>query len=163
MGKGENSRKPKRPSVWLTICWCLGFTGLICFGGLSFVFAGSGGSDDPLVTRSYVLEQIEKAISSLQGNQGSGGTYEWQIMELAPGQRLEGIAGTEMIVRAGSAVLVDPSGSGVPDITAGSNVRSGATISLNHQLLIPRTDGRGFVCQGNKNVIVMYRGEVSVY
>ncbi len=81
---------------------------------------------------------------------------------MAPGQQFEGMAGTEFIIRAGKAVLVDPPGSGVPDITAGTNVRAGSTLALNHQLIIPRADGRGFISLGDKNVIVMYRGEAVI-
>ncbi len=160
--------RQNRLSFWWGLLAGLVLIGVVLFGGVMAVAAGSGSpgsQDDPLVTRSFVLEQIEKALADLKAapteNQPDN-TFRWQVAELAPGQQFEGMAGTEFIIRAGKAVLVDPPGSGVPDITAGTNVRAGSTLSLDHQLIIPRTDGRGFVSLGEKNVIVMYRGEAVI-
>lgn len=147
--------------------------GILLGGGVTKGFAGSGGADDPLVTKSYVLEQINKVAeevksyynssSNTNSIKESSSSYVWKVSELAPGKVLEAKAGTEIIVRAGTAVLLDPIGSGVPDITTGSNLKAGSVISLNHQLIFPRSDGRGFICQGNKSVIVMHKGEILIY
>lgn len=110
-------------------------------------FAGTsnepGGSNDPLVTQSYVDQYVQ-----------------WQIDELKTGQTLKAQAGTELIVRRGQAVIVDPTGNGIPDITAGADIRAGAPAPVNHHLLVPRDDGRGVKAQSP--VVLMYRGGASV-
>jgi hypothetical protein len=122
-----------------------------------------GSADDPLVTRSY----LESQLKALSGGSNDGATdapvekySRWQVMDLAPGQRLEAKAGTELIVRAGQTVVLDPSGSGIPDVTAGTNITVGKVIALDHLLIIPRTDGRGI--NARSKTIVMYKGEVEV-
>lgn len=128
--------------------------GILFFGA---VIAGSAGSsepgspEDPLVTRSYVEAQIKTFAEKYT---------QWQVVDLSPGQRLEGKAGAELILRVGQAVVVDPVGSGVPDVTGGSNITAGKVVALNHHLIIPRTDGRGI--SARTKAVVMYRGDVQV-
>lgn len=106
---------------------------------------------DPLVTKSFV----EKYVRDTLGAAGSG-DLQWRIKNLSAGQEFLGGAGTELIVRTGSAVIIDPTGSGVPDLTSGTNVSNGETATLNHLFLVPRADGRGIRAQSP--VIVMFRG-----
>lgn len=153
---------------WAGVVAVLAMAGVLLSGGVLAGAAGTGdpgGKDDPLVTRSYVLEQIQTALAGkideaikpyMEKQVG------WQVAELNPGQQFEGKAGTEFIVRAGKAVAVDPPGSGIPDVTSGTDVRGGSVISLNHQLIIPRTDGRGFIGAGTKKIIVMFKGEAVI-
>lgn len=160
--------KYKSTALWAGVVVFLTTTVVLLSGGVLAGAAGKGepgSKDDPLVTRSYVLEQIDKALAEridavakpyLENPAG------WQVAELSPGQQFEGKAGTEFIVRAGKAVVVDPPGSGIPDVTAGANVREGSILALNHHLIIPRTDGRGFITYGTKKVIVMFKGEAVI-
>ena len=66
----------------------------------------------------------------------------------------------EILVRRGQAVVVDTSGNGIPDVTAGQDLKAGNKISLNHLLLIPREDGRGI--KALDSVVVMYRGGATI-
>ncbi|MCL6557360.1 MAG: hypothetical protein K6U74_00905 [Firmicutes bacterium] len=106
---------------------------------------------DPLVTKSFVEKYVRDAL----GAAGSG-DFQWRIKNLSAGQEFLGGAGTEFIVRTGSAVIIDPTGSGVPDLTSGTNAGSGEAVALNHLYLVPRADGRGIRAQSG--VIVMFRG-----
>lgn len=110
-------------------------------------FAGTesdpGGSGDPLVTQSYVDQYVQ-----------------WNVVELETGQVLKGRAGTEIIVRRGQAVVVDPVGNGIPDVTSGADIFAGSTVPNNHLLVIPREDGRAVGARSP--VVVMYRGGASV-
>ncbi|MDD2553208.1 MAG: hypothetical protein PHP51_01365 [Desulfotomaculaceae bacterium] len=110
-------------------------------------FAGAdsdpGSSGDPLVTQSYVDQYVQ-----------------WEVVELEMGQVLNGYAGTEIIVRRGKTVVVDPSGNGIPDLTAGADIFAGSSVPNNHLLLIPRDDGRAVGAQSA--AVVMYRGGASV-
>jgi len=110
-------------------------------------FAGTGdepgGSNDPLVTQSYVDQYVQ-----------------WKVVELKTGQVLQGRAGAEFIQRRGQAVVVDPTGNGVPDVTAGADIFAGDPVPVNHLLVIPRDDGRGI--RAKSPVVIMYRGGVTV-
>ncbi|MHB8158536.1 MAG: hypothetical protein ACYDEQ_14315 [Desulfocucumaceae bacterium] len=122
-----------------------------------------GSSDDPLVTRSYLEAQVNARVASQVESAVkvySDKYMKWQVVDLSPGQRLEGKAGSELIVRAGKAVVVDPVGSGIPDVTAGLNITAGQVVSLDHYLIIPRADGRGI--SARTKTLVMYKGEVEI-
>jgi len=106
-------------------------------------FAGTesepGGSGDPLVTQSYVDQYVQ-----------------WKVVELEKGQVLKGQAGMELIVRRGQALVVDPVGNGIPDLTSGIDISAGSSVPVNHLMLIPREDGRGI--RTTSPVVAMYRG-----
>lgn len=110
-------------------------------------FAGAesdpGGSGDPLVTQSYVDQYVQ-----------------WKVVELGAGQVLKGSAGTEIIVRRGQAVVIDPVGNGIPDITSGVDIYAGSIVPNNHLLIVPRDDGRAV--GATSDVVVMCRGGASV-
>lgn len=127
---------------------------VIVFGLVYGVYAANsepGSEGDPLVTKSYVDSQLEKY---------AGQSMEWQVADLLTGQQLIAEAGTEIILRAGKAVVVDTTINGIPDLTDGTNITAGKSIVKNHHLLIPRTDGRGI--KATEKAVVMYKGTVSV-
>lgn len=110
-------------------------------------FAGTesepGGSGDPLVSQSYVDQYVQ-----------------WKVVELEEGQVLKGQAGLELIVRRGQALVVDPVGNGIPDLTSGTDISAGSTVPVNHLMLIPREDGRGI--RTASPVVAMYRGGADI-
>jgi len=129
---------------------------IIGYAGLAAASSREPGStSDPLVTKSFVEKYVQDYINGL-GSLGSSGSLEWSVKELETGQEFIGKAGTEIIVRSGSAVVVDPSGGGIPDLTDGNNVMAGQLVKNNHLLSLPRSDGRGI--QAQKPTIIMYRG-----
>jgi len=110
-------------------------------------FAGTdsdpGGSGDPLVTQSYVDQYMQ-----------------WKVADLKTGQVLTGRAGSELIPRRGQAAVIDTTGNGIPDVTAGVDIHAGDVSPNNHLLVIPREDGRGI--KAMSPVVVMYRGGATV-
>lgn len=115
-----------------------------------------GSVDDPVVTKSYVDQQIQQALASV----GGGSTLT--VVELMPGQTLYGFEGTEFIVRTGKVVAVAGSkGDGLTDITAGKDLRGGAAIEPNHLLLIARSDNRGLKLDAKYKGVahIMVRGK----
>lgn len=148
-----------------------------------------GTADDPVVTKSYVDQQIQKALnggtnagsgSSAGSNSGSTGTGSTggdtslppvvsgasdavEIVTVKPGQQLIGKSGAEFIVRSGKAVIVSEGTNGVADLTDGVDLTNGQAAPTNHLLSFPR-DGRGItVLDGNKySLTVMVRGGYSL-
>ncbi|MDR6720270.1 hypothetical protein [Paenibacillus sp. 2003] len=144
-----------------------------------------GTADDPVVTKSYVDQQIQKALgggtstgsgnssgnnngSTGTGNSGgdtslpplvSGASEAVEIVTVKPGQQLIGKSGAEFIVRSGKAVIVSEGTNGVADLTDGIDLTNGQAAPTNHLLSFPR-DGRGItVLEGNKySLTVMVRG-----
>ncbi len=147
-----------------------------------------GTADDPVVTKSYVDQQIQKALgggtntgsgNSSGSNNGSAGTGNSgstggdtslpplvsgasdavEIVTVKPGQQLIGKSGAEFIVRSGKAVIVSEGTNGVADLTDGIDLTNGQAAPTNHLLSFPR-DGRGItVLEGNKySLTVMVRG-----
>lgn len=136
-----------------------------------------GTADDPVVTKSYVDQQIQKA---LQGGVTAAPTAtkatatasptaspaasaapgsESVIVDVKPGQTLIASAGTEFIVRAGKAVIVSQDANGVADLTDGTDLANGQAAPANHLLSFPR-DGRGITVQSGQTLglVVMVRG-----
>ncbi|MFZ5596407.1 MAG: hypothetical protein ACOY31_05275 [Bacillota bacterium] len=141
--------------------------GVLLFGAALAGAAGAGdpgSASDPLVTKSYidarVNELVKEKVDSALKDYKTENTSSWEVVNLSPGQRVECEAGTELIVRAGTTLVVDPVGSGIPDVTEGSNIRAGKKVALDHLLIIPRTDGRGVDAQSK--AIIMYRGKINL-
>ncbi len=122
-------------------------------GGVSGV---PGSVDDPVVTKSYVDQQIQQALAN------AGGGSSLTVVELKKGQTLYGFEGTEFIVRTGDVVSVAGNkGDGLTDITAGADLREGAPVAHNHLLLIARSDNRGLKLDSKYKGVahIMVRGK----
>ncbi|MFB5266744.1 hypothetical protein ACE41H_08085 [Paenibacillus enshidis] len=135
-----------------------------------------GTADDPVVTKSYVDEQIAKALggkvpsgstttpsASAPTDTASTANNEVKIIELEPGKKLIAKAGAEFIVRNGYAVVYSMDASGAIDITDGTEIFHNQAVKKNHLLSFPR-EGRGIQVQEGQtyNVTVMVRGGYSV-
>lgn len=124
-----------------------------------------GSAEDPLVTKSYVDQQVAKLVSeelAKRGSAGSGGTSnanEMKIVTVGNKQRLIADAGSEVIVRTGQAVAYVTDNTGLSDVTDGKNISHGQPVLKDHLILFPR-DGRGIMPNPNQKngLIVMVRG-----
>lgn len=126
-----------------------------------------GSSEDPVVTKSYVDEQIQRAlngeavggssttnatieelkrrIAELEeqlANGGASASVPYAVVRLKAGHMLLGDTGTEFIVRTGQAYVHSTPENGVPDVTDGVDLKLDTLIPKNHLLMIPR-EGRG--------------------
>lgn len=136
-------------------------TVILIVASVTVYAAGSnpGSLDDPVVTKSYVDEQINKIAQS--GGGSSGGTAEIIVEELKAGDILIANAGTEVILRGGNAVAYGEGSNGIPDVTGGSDLAIGNIVPNNHQLIFPRDDGRGIkITKGP--AYIMVRGGYSI-
>jgi len=169
----------------------MGLASVVLAGSIfSTAFAGSNGTsepgsiDDPVVTKSYVDQQVSQLLEIFNqqpskpddsnNNTGSNGsdTDTTQPVAVAPiiveeltaGDILVGKAGAEIIVRNGNVVVYGPGDNGVPDVTGGADIAVGAKVPLNHQLIIPRDDGRGVQVKADSKgtTYIMVRGRYEV-
>lgn len=137
------------PINWRRRALLLALASIVFLGG--FVVGHQGrassvapGSDaDPLVAKSYVDQFLTLVV-----------------VELAKGQTLVGGAGTEIILRSGTARAVASQLGGVCDLTAGRDLPQGELVKTNHLLLVPRSDGRGI--RAESAVFVMVRGPFTI-
>lgn len=119
--------------------------GIILTTGATVFANQAGGQQDPLVTKSYVDEKINKALEKI--NAGSGeiniNAISYTPVYATVGQTLYGKEGTEIILRSGKGSAVVPTAEGISNITTGQDLKNNATIGKNHLLITPRDDGRG--------------------
>lgn len=179
--------------------WKITFAAVLLAGG---IWAGSivsntaqgadvgnqpGTADDPVVTKSYVDQQIQKALQGVtvpspavtkppvptstpatavptatataSPAPASGGGNASVIVDVKLGQTLIASAGAEFIVRAGKAVIYSQDANGVADLTDGLDLTNGQSAPTNHLLSFPR-DGRGITVQDGQalGLVVMVRG-----
>jgi len=125
-----------------------------------------GSTEDPIVTKSYVDEQIQRALNG-EAVGGTGTTtakiaaleqriaqlekqlaeaknagVPYAVVRLKAGHTILGATGTEIIVRTGQAYIHSNPENGVPDVTDGVDLKVDTLVPKNHLLMIPR-EGRG--------------------
>ena len=139
-----------------------------------------GTADDPVVTKSYVDQQIRQALNGgapstpAKDNAGSeakpatnqsssSDAQKLEIVTVKPGQKLMAAGGTEFIVRIGQAVVYTAAANGISDLTDGVDVAPGESVANNHLLLFPR-DGRGLAVKEGAagGLTVMVRGSYEI-
>ncbi|RJX36995.1 hypothetical protein D3P09_25835 [Paenibacillus pinisoli] len=107
-----------------------------------------GTIEDPVVTKSYVDEQIAKLNGggnpgNNNGNSGeAGASVKLEVVEVPVGKTLMASAGAEVVVRVGKAVAYSSDTNGISDLTGGVDIKSGKDVPTNHLIWFPR-DGRG--------------------
>lgn len=154
------------------------------------VTAEPGSDGDPLVTKSYVDEEIDtleakvddltntvseltdtineltEKIESLENKktQDSSGGSKFEVIRLTQGQQLIAGASAEIIVRYGKAVAISgENGDGLSDVTSdkGGDLLTGDEIPINHLLIVSRDDGRGLKAVG-KEVYLLFKGDYAI-
>lgn len=148
-----------------------GVTVAICLAILSsmVVFSAPGGTDDPVVTKSYIVEhvvpEIKAYIDERFGVAASEGvatsrTDTFMVVNVEAGKKVICEAGTELILRMGSGTVIATQKGGLADVTAGYDLSDGSAMPANHCLVVPVSDGRGFTA--DTNVIVMIKGGYTI-
>jgi len=146
-----------------------------------------GSADDPIVTKSYVDEQIRRALSGeTVGESGSGmsalnariaelearinelekqlekakAEVPYTVIRLKAGHMLLGEMGTEIVVRTGRAYVHSNPENGIPDLTDGVDLKADTLVPNNHLLMVPR-EGRGIKVMPDypNDVYVTVKGE----
>lgn len=152
------------------------FSLALWFGSGTFIgkanTSETGSVNDPLITKSYLDQQLAELVAkelakqnqaSTDSTQVTGSSAELKVVQLLSGQTLFAKAGTEVIVRTGKTVAVSTDGDGIPDVTSGKDLAAGTAVELNHLLIFPR-DGRGIkpAPKNEGQIYVMVRGGYTI-
>lgn len=136
-----------------------------------YAVANYGSKDDPLVTSSYLQDVVQPRMEDAYRSTVTGAVREMEdqfadqvaaaggsyvLVALENGQTLTGRAGTEILMRTGTAAVMQ---SAAVDLTAGETVAVGAKLAENHLYLV-QEDGAGVLASGDATVMV--RGGYSV-
>lgn len=140
-----------------TIILCLA----LCF---SAVLAEPGGNDDPLISKSYIenvlmpsiKQYVESRIAEVNSGSGTGTAETFKVVEVKKDQQLICSAGTELILRMGTATIMATEKGGLADTTAGFDLANNVPMPANHLLIVPVADGRGI--KATSSVLVMVKG-----
>ena len=134
------------------------------------VLAEPGASDDPLISKSYIENQlmpqikqyIESRLAEVGGGSGAaaGTADKFNVVNASAGQQIICSAGTELILRMGSASVIATEKGGIADTTDGFDLADGAFMPSNHLLIVPVSDGRGV--RATTDIIVMIKGGYTV-
>lgn len=130
-------------------------------GGI-IAFSEPGETDDPVVTKSYILDKVvpdlkayvDEKVAAITGSSGGGASFV--VVDVPNGKTIVADAGTEMILRKGSGTVIATEKGGLADTTGGYDLGNGAAMPANHMLIVPVGDGRGFTA--TSDVIVMVKG-----
>lgn len=118
------------------------------------IIAASESSPVTVVSLDYV-ENVLKPWVEQQVDQVGG---EYVVVYLTKGQKVLPTGSAELVLRSGSASALAPDDTqGLSDLTSGSEIYKGSSVTINHQLLVPRADGRGIVITSSE-AYVMVRG-----
>lgn len=111
--------------------------------------------------------KIENAddLNETLGNEETKANNSYVIKEFPENTKIICYANCELILRSGKAtinsfVAADGTENGIQDITDGIDLKEGEDMPINHLLLVPRTDTRGFTT--TTPVFVMIRGEYDI-
>ena len=139
--------------------------------------ANAGGSNDPLVTKSYLdgpfLRQVQTLVDQAvdarkaeleQAAQGQGGGTSvgnvFTVVTLNKGQTLVGDVGCEVMLRVGSATCGTTDSVGLIDTTTGTNLGGGGSLVTNHLYMV--TISTRSVTAASGTVKVLVRGPYTV-
>lgn len=157
----------KQILLLLGVCLLLGTAAL----------AAAGGTDDPLVSLSYMTgkfaktvdKQVETALDASDkalaaalesGEPLSASAWNWTELRVKQGDVLKGQTGTMVLPLAGG-VRVQYGAGAVVDATAGQVVPNDAALTANHRYLVAEDTQADFVVTG-KTAVVNYQGDVSL-
>lgn len=145
--------------------WAVIFTLILTF---SVVLAEPGGTDDPLVTKSYIesvlIPQIKDYVENKISEVNSGGQVTpqsaFKVVEMKTNQEMICDAGAELILRMGKAEIIATQKGGLADTTEGFDLANGTDMPANHLLIVPVSDGRGL--RAKSDIIVMVKGSYEI-
>ena len=110
------------------------------------------------VVQEYVRE-VENALAGATTDGTGTGQASYQVLYLTQGQQIIGGEGCEFLLRAGTAACVSDSSPGLIDMTDGSTLANGGSLTHNH-LYLGTIDGRGV--SAVTDITLLVRGSYTV-
>jgi hypothetical protein len=102
---------------------------------------------------------LDKKIAENAGGTGAAG---YVPISVPNGVKIVCYEGTEFIVRSGKATAVASNdGMGISNVSSGKDLMAGDIIMLNNLVIVPRSDGRGFISNSN-GTYVMIKGKYTI-
>ena len=141
---------------------------LLVAGITAVAVTSYGTQSDPLVTLSYlngtakteIMAEVDKAIQEAKTELG-GGSSEFTVVTLSSGQKITCSAGTEIMLRVGSAKSAGASSPTLVDSTTGEAVSgAGTDLVKNHMYLVTIKDNGITATAATTKVLV--RGSYTV-
>lgn len=145
----------------------------------SYAETGYGTSSDPLITLSYLTDELtpeimakvqkqldekqselEKKYSELLAAQKSVNSDTYSVVTLSKGQELIGAVGCEIMLRIGTADCVAKNTPGLIDSSTGGSINNDTTLTVNHMYMVTIADHGIRASSGTVKVLV--RGEYSI-
>ena len=125
---------------------------------ISVSFLTAVGTDDPLITESYLNDVFMQEVKDyIDANKG-GSSFE--VVSVGKGKTFIGKSGCEVILRQGKAEILGSDLGGLSDVTIAGDLSTGYEMPANHLLIIPRDDGRGF--KAITDVVIMVKGSYEI-
>lgn len=162
----------KKMTATLCVLAITAMIGISNIGALSAEEVQPGTSGDPVVTKGYVDKLIKGqdemiGLLSTELNKlksdgvGSGGAGDntYTVVDVAPGEKLIGKQGAEIILRAGEGTVIVANLGGLQDVTGGVDITTGF-VPKYHLMIVPRDDGRGVLA--TKASTFMVRGGYTI-
>jgi hypothetical protein len=118
--------------------------------------ASAGDSSDPLITLSYLEMRLENIETGSVETIGNG----YEVFPVKADQRISFGQGAEVILRYGEASAFVSARGGLADVTAGRDIGENESILLNHLIICPINDGRGF--EFSSDSWIMIKGDYSI-
>ncbi len=139
-------------------------TAILAVIGGTIVLAEPGDTDDPVVTKNYIVNVVVPQLKAYVEERLGGGSSDYYadtfaVVNVSGGQTVVFDAGAQYILRKGNGVIIGNELGGICDTTAGYDLPDGTEMPSNHMLVVPRGDGRGF--KASNDVIIMVKGGYS--
>lgn len=104
-----------------------------------------------VASQNTTIDELRKTVSDITGG--------YEVVNLKKGAVLYADSVCELILRSGTATIIAPGENGVADLTGAADLANGASVPLQHSLMIPRGgDGRGILVTSDE-IYIMVRGE----
>ena len=139
---------------------------VVLVGGI-VAFSEPGGTDDPVITKSYIVDKVIPDIKAyiderfgIAASEGVVKNDSYAVVNVSKGKSVICEAGAELILRMGTGTIIATQKGGLADTTAGFDLANGTNMPSNHQLIVPVADGRGF--KAETDVIVMIKGGYTI-
>lgn len=147
----------------VVLALCLAATGSFA------VFSEPGGTDDPVVSKSYIVDKVvpelkayvdERIASAMGDGTVTSRPDTFMVVNLSEGESVICEAGTELILRMGKGNVIATKKGGLADTTSGYDLADGTSAPSNHLLIVPVADGRGF--KATTDAILMIKGGYTI-